>query len=140
MRRVLAVIGVGAALAFGACGGGDDEAPPTSGAGEATESQGTPEPQPTEERQEGQQQQEEGGATPTAAEAKQTFTTTCGGCHVLEKAGTNGQVGPNLDDLKLDEQRVLSAIEEGPSAMPDNLLQGAEAEAVAAYVAKAAGS
>src|SRR4051794_10369636 len=38
------------------------------------------------------------GATDTAA-GKQIFTSTgCGGCHTLKDAGTNGTVGPNLND------------------------------------------
>ena len=29
---------------------------------------------------------------------KQLFTQSCGGCHALADAGTNGRIGPNLDD------------------------------------------
>jgi len=29
---------------------------------------------------------------------KQLFTQSCGGCHTLADAGTNGRIGPNLDD------------------------------------------
>jgi len=29
---------------------------------------------------------------------KEVFTSKCGGCHTLADAGTQGQVGPNLDD------------------------------------------
>ena len=32
-------------------------------------------------------------------EAKDLFVTNCGSCHTLYKAGTDGVVGPNLDEL-----------------------------------------
>jgi mono/diheme cytochrome c family protein len=67
------------------------------------------------------------------------FATTCGSCHVLEAAGTSGTVGPNLDDLGPDKARVLQAIASGPGAMPEGLLSGEEADAVAAFVAENAG-
>ena len=57
-------------------------------------------------------------------------------------AGTNGSVGPNLDQLKPDKARVQSAIENGGAgtgAMPANIVTGEEAEAVATYVASVAG-
>ncbi len=96
---------------------------------------------------------EEEEATPTPAAAEETavpadgaqtagrdqFTTTCGGCHTLQDAGTNGQVGPNLDEVQPSPQQVLSAIESGPGQMPENLLQGEDAQQVAAYVASSAG-
>jgi mono/diheme cytochrome c family protein len=80
-----------------------------------------------------------GGTTTTAADGKELFSGTCGGCHVLSDAGTSGTVGPNLDELKPDEARVRAAIAEGPGSMPENLFEGAEADSVASYVASAAG-
>ena len=71
---------------------------------------------------------------------KAQFAGTCGSCHTLADAGTNGSFGPNLDDLAPDKARVLAAIAEGPGSMPDGLLEGSAAEAVAGYVASAAGS
>ncbi len=116
--RWAAVVLSASALAFGACGGDDED----SGGGAATTGGG-------------------GGAqTEQASAGKSTFASTCGGCHTLSAAGTNGEVGPNLDDLKPDEETVLSAIERGPGVMPENLLQGAKAEEVAKYVAENAGS
>ncbi len=70
---------------------------------------------------------------------KQTFAGTCGSCHTLKDAGTNGSFGPNLDELKPDAARVLAAIGKGPGAMPNGLLKGSTAEAVAGYVSSAAG-
>ncbi|HEY7561823.1 MAG TPA: cytochrome c oxidase subunit II [Gaiellaceae bacterium] len=34
-----------------------------------------------------------------AVQGKELFTQQCGSCHVLADAGTQGQVGPNLDDV-----------------------------------------
>src|SRR5919108_3820645 len=51
-----------------------------------------------------------GGAS---AEGKLIFTQTCGTCHTLKDAGTSGQVGPVLDQIKPDKKRVLNAIKIG---------------------------
>ncbi|MGZ5341945.1 MAG: c-type cytochrome, partial [Solirubrobacterales bacterium] len=32
-------------------------------------------------------------------QGKELFVTNCGACHTLDKAGTDGVIGPNLDDL-----------------------------------------
>ena len=40
-----------------------------------------------------------GGGEAASAEGKQIFTQSCGTCHTLEDAGTQGNVGPVLDDL-----------------------------------------
>jgi cbb3-type cytochrome c oxidase subunit III len=34
----------------------------------------------------------------TSTDGKTIFKTKCGGCHTLADAGTNGKIGPNLDD------------------------------------------
>jgi mono/diheme cytochrome c family protein len=82
-----------------------------------------------------------GGQTTTGGGSKgeQLFTSSCGSCHTLAAAGTSGTVGPNLDDLKPTEQTVLNAIETGPDGMPPGLYSGADAKAVAQYVAQNAG-
>jgi len=79
-------------------------------------------------------------------EAKQLFQTNCGACHTLARAGTDGIVGPNLDDLlgggtpEANEQRVANAIENGiEGRMPAGILQGEDAELVANFVARVAG-
>ena len=38
--------------------------------------------------------------TPDLVAGKAQFVQKCGSCHALAKAGTNGNVGPKLDDLK----------------------------------------
>ena len=76
-------------------------------------------------------------------DGKTAFIQTCKSCHTLEAVNAHGVTGPNLDDLApLDKQRVLNAIERGGTGtgrMPPQLLEGADAEAVAAYVAHVAG-
>ena len=83
----------------------------------------------------------EGGGAGGSAQSgpAETFATTCGNCHTLAAADSNGQVGPNLDDAKPTADEVKQAIETGPSVMPENLLKGAEADEVAQYVAENAG-
>jgi mono/diheme cytochrome c family protein len=78
------------------------------------------------------------GKTATAnadPEAVSTFQDTCGTCHTLSAAGTDGDVGPVLDDYAYDRERVLTTIEQGPGEMPPNLLEGEDAEAVADLIA-----
>jgi mono/diheme cytochrome c family protein len=82
---------------------------------------------------------------------KALFTQNCGSCHVLERAGTQGRTGPNLDaafraalargmDRETIEGVVHSQIlhPRKNSAMPAGLVEGSDAEDVAAYVAYAA--
>jgi cytochrome c553 len=80
------------------------------------------------------------GGTPSyPPTAKAKFASTCGGCHTLADAGTHGNVGPNLDDLKPDEARVAKQIANGGQVMPAGLLKGQDLKDVAAYVAAVAG-
>ena len=79
-------------------------------------------------------------------EAKELFQTNCGACHTLARAGTDGIVGPNLDDLlgqgtpEANRQRVATAIENGiEGRMPAGILQGEDAKLVADFVARYAG-
>ena len=97
---------------------------------------------------------------------EQLFKQQCGSCHTLAAAGTNGIIGPNLDDafaadraqgfeessfqqlvagqiryplegrINADGVYVTST---GSPAMPANLVTGDDVDAVAAYVASVAG-
>jgi mono/diheme cytochrome c family protein len=83
-----------------------------------------------------------GGGNAELAQGKTIFTQTCGTCHTLADAGTNGKVGPVLDQIKPDEKRVLKALKiggTGTGTMPANLVTGKEAQAVAKYVSTVAG-
>jgi cbb3-type cytochrome c oxidase subunit III len=82
---------------------------------------------------------------------KKLFLQKCGGCHTLAAAGTHGTQGPNLDDAFTHarsqgfkqvtiEQVVRDQIELAGPPMPQNLVKGSDADAVAAYVALVAGN
>jgi len=101
------------------------------------------------------------------AHGKQLFVEKCGSCHTLADAGTQGKIGPNLDDAFAGPRRegfkestirnvvhgqIKYAIEhpagfvKGPDGkevpapgMPRDLVTGDDAEDVAAYVASVAG-
>ena len=83
---------------------------------------------------------------------KHLFQGTCASCHSLKAVNARGLTGPNLDAIGLDtstaqtrkssEGRVQNAIKLGGTGerrMPANLLQGEQAEEVAAYVTEVAG-
>lgn len=99
----------------------------------------------------------EGGedAAPIAVESwdeegKQLFVNNCGPCHTLAAAGTDGVVGPNLDDqlapggtatFEGSYGRAMLAVKcgFGNGRMPAEILQGENAEEVSAFVAAYAG-
>lgn len=69
---------------------------------------------------------------------RELFVANCGACHTLDAAGTQGAVGPNLNEAQVDEAEVLAAIANGGKGsgnMPANLVTGEDARAVAAFVA-----
>jgi mono/diheme cytochrome c family protein len=76
------------------------------------------------------------------------FAERCAGCHTLSAAGTHGSVGerisgPNLDYRKETKTTVLYAIRNGGfsgAIMPQNVAVGKDADDVAAFVAKYAGT
>ena len=89
------------------------------------------------------------------ARGKQVFTSAegrCSACHALADAGSSATVGPNLDEAfagpreeGFKESTIRALVydqiyypTEG-SGMPAKLVTGADAEAVAAYVADVAG-
>lgn len=95
----------------------------------------------------------EGEGEPAAAkvaasdeEARDLFQVNCGSCHTLARAGTDGVVGPNLDDLlglgspEANRPRVETAIEDGVGGrMPAGILDGEQAKKVADFVSRVAG-
>ena len=95
-----------------------------------------------------------GGKAPSTggdqANGAKLFKSTCGGCHVLAAAGSQGTTGPNLDDafsgskkqgfkLSTIENVVLDQIREANPPMPKNLVRGQDAVDVSAYVAAVSG-
>jgi mono/diheme cytochrome c family protein len=86
------------------------------------------------------------------------FQTNCGTCHTLYAAGTDGNYGPNLDELlapngpagspetiEQTEGRVLNAVEKGVDTsttsgrMPGGILNEEQTKEVAEFVARTAG-
>jgi cytochrome c6 len=62
----------------------------------------------------------------------------CGSCHVLKAAGSTGQVGPSLDDVKPDQPTVVQQVTNGGEIMPafSPQLSSTQINNVAAYVYK----
>lgn len=65
----------------------------------------------------------------------------CALCHTLADAEAVGEVGPILDELKPDAERVKAAVVNGIGVMPayGEILTEEQIEAVAHYVATAVG-
>ncbi|MBO0701081.1 MAG: cytochrome c [Zavarzinella sp.] len=98
-----------------------------------------------------------GQAVPASLkEGQELFQINCGTCHSLYAAGTDGNYGPDLDELlaptgpvepeevKALKGRVLNAVEHGldteyPGRMPAGILNTTQAHEVAEFVAHTAG-
>jgi cytochrome c551 len=81
------------------------------------------------------------------------FAQRCSGCHTLDVAGTQGSAtkvrdrertdGPNFNTRKETKAQVLYAIRNGGfsgAIMPENVVVGADAEHVAEFLSKYAGT
>ena len=94
------------------------------------------------------------GASPAqqSEAGKQVFAANgCGGCHTLSDAGSNGQIGPNLDDAlkgQTDAQIKEDIVDPnaeiapgyGPGIMPENFEQTispTDLDALVAYLKEA---
>ena len=79
-----------------------------------------------------------GAAQAEEAEGRRLFTSltpSCAVCHTLKDAGATGAIGPSLDELKPDRERVLKALRTGIGQMPAFVqLTQAQMEALASYV------
>ncbi|HEY1237671.1 MAG TPA: c-type cytochrome [Solirubrobacterales bacterium] len=83
---------------------------------------------------------------------KDLFVTNCGACHTLAEAGTDGVIGPNLDErlappsasppaANTIKPRVLAAVNNGMGGrMPKGILSGQQADEVATYVSQVVGT
>ena len=60
----------------------------------------------------------------------------CAACHTLSDAGSVANVGPNLNEIRPDIQRIIMAVKNGIGVMPamDGILSDEDIEAVAHYV------
>ena len=86
-----------------------------------------------------------GGVDLNAAQAggRGVFSKYCATCHTLKASNAVGKVGPNLDVLHPPKGLILDAIAKGRARgqgqMPAGLVDGQDAQDVAAYVAAVAG-
>ena len=64
---------------------------------------------------------------------------TCASCHILSDAGSQANIGPNLDEIRPDLNRIILAVTNGIGVMPafDEILSEDEINAVSHYVYKA---
>jgi mono/diheme cytochrome c family protein len=122
------------AVAVSACGGSSGSSSSSSESTPATTEASTPTTAPATTTAGA------GGAV-TAAAGKKVFTANCGTCHTLADAGTNGNVGPNLDDLKPNMAVVVKQVTNGGGGMPafGSQLSKTQIQSVAKYVSSVAG-
>jgi mono/diheme cytochrome c family protein len=127
IRSTVAALALAAiVLAVAACGGSSGSsssaAPPTTS---------TPTSTPASS----------GGGEVSAAAGKVVVSSNCATCHTLADAGATGSVGPNLDDLKPDEETVKNQVTNGGGGMPafGGQLSETQIESVAKYVSSVAG-
>ena len=91
-------------------------------------------------------------ASDTTHNGAELFASHCGGCHTFTKAGTQGGAtktkdrervdGPSFDARKETVAQALYAIRNGGfsgAIMPENIVTGREAQAVAEFLAKYSG-
>jgi cytochrome c551 len=87
-----------------------------------------------------------GASTLNAAETngRELFGQKCQQCHTLAAADAVGKQGPNLDQLQPKKALILDALAKGRvrgnGTMPAGLVYGTDAEDVAAFVDKVAGT
>ncbi|MEI6626325.1 MAG: c-type cytochrome [Thermoleophilia bacterium] len=159
-RRLIAIVIALGALTLGiltACGGGTDAAGTLGGEvtiGTGTNPTSTPvvtgdvDPAATTAADAGATTAADTGATTAAAAegdaaagAAVFSSAGCGGCHTLAAAGSAGNVGPNLDELKPDYAAVLYQVTNGGGGMPvyGDTLSVTDIQNVSAYVSQNAG-
>jgi len=65
-----------------------------------------------------------------------TNKAQCGVCHTLQAAGSEGEIGPNLDQLKPSIEQIIYVVTNGIGVMQawEGILTYDEIEAVAYYI------
>ena len=70
-------------------------------------------------------------------------TAACAACHVLKAAGSEGNIGPNLDTVSMTIDSVIDMVTNGLGVMPafgeDEILTKEEIETVSYFVVNSAG-
>ena len=78
-----------------------------------------------------------GSSSSTPLDGRTLFVQSCGSCHSLADAGTKGTYGADLEKLHLTTAQIRAAIDNGKGTMPADILGGADADRVSAYLAGA---
>jgi cytochrome c6 len=107
-----------------------------------TETDATPdEPEPETQTDETETGPAPGGGDPVAGKEVFLGESGCRTCHTLADAGTNGTIGPNLDESQPPPELVVDRVTNGQGAMPSfaDSLSEQQIQDVAAYVSSAAG-
>lgn len=112
MKKSLMALLFGTTLILGACGGGDDTSEPA---------EETPSEAPAGEE--------------SAVDAEQIVNQNCISCHGENLEGQGNFPALNNVGSRLSEDEILTVILEGKGQMPPSIIEGAEAEAVAAWLA-----
>ncbi|WP_422123773.1 cytochrome c551 [Planococcus sp. X10-3] len=114
MKKSLMALLFGTTLILGACGGDD-----------------TAEPEPAEETP-----TETPAGEETTVDAEQIVNQQCISCHGENLEGQGNF--PALNDVgsRLSEEEILTVILEGRGTMPAGIIEGEEAEAVAAWLSE----
>jgi mono/diheme cytochrome c family protein len=129
MRKALAAVLAAVSLLAAGCGS-EQTATPAPETVEGTVAQPPPPPPGGE-----------GEGDPAAG--KEVFASAgCGSCHILSDAGTNGTVGPNLDEAQPSFDEAVTIVTEGSPPMPsfEGQLSEEQIRNVAAYVSSSAGA
>ena len=70
-------------------------------------------------------------------------TAGCAGCHILKAAGSEGNIGPNLDTVNVTKEYVIEMVTWGLGVMPaygeEGILTKEEIDIVSFYVANSSG-
>ncbi|TAA73204.1 cytochrome c551 [Planococcus salinarum] len=111
MKKSLMALLFGTTLILGACGGDDTTTEPL---------EEMPEETPEE----------------TSVDAEQVVNQNCISCHGENLEGQGNF--PALNDVgsRLSEEEILTVIQEGQGTMPAGIIEGEEAEAVAAWLSE----
>ncbi|WP_084244662.1 cytochrome c551 [Planomicrobium okeanokoites] len=114
MKKSLMALLFGTTLILGACGGGESS--------ESEPPEETPEETPAGEE--------------SSVDAEQVVQQNCISCHGENLEGQGNF--PALNDVgsRLSEDEILTVIQEGRGAMPAGIIEGEEAEAVAAWLSE----
>lgn len=140
LKKSLLALILGSSVALAACGGGDDAAQDAEDTVDEAE-QNTEEAideveQGTEDAvdEEAAPEEDAGDAT-TAAAGEEVYKQSCLSCH---GGNLEGGFGPALDKTgaNYSKEEILDIIHNGKGQMPANVVEGEDAEAVAAWLAE----